>query len=266
MCRGGRLSLFGTHGPLLVKRPFFVPQRYPRWSFAKPRVICYLLWEWLFDILPARHTTMTLSENQLLLREGCKIVEALGKTLAPLTEVVLHDLTRPEHAIVAIANNLSGRSIGDPATSIGLARILDPSFPEILQNYPNCFPDGRPAKSTSIGLKNSKGEYVAAICLNMDMSMLSGVTAVLGQLAHVEEPSVGVQESFAPMTLASVRDALERFAAEHNTTPRALRPAQRREAIQTIARQGFLDLKNAQSVAAEVLGVSRSTVYSYLLK
>jgi predicted transcriptional regulator YheO len=40
-------------------------------------------------------------ENRLLLREGRKIVEALGKTLAPLVEVVLHDLTDPDHAVVA---------------------------------------------------------------------------------------------------------------------------------------------------------------------
>lgn len=37
-----------------------------------------------------------IEENRLLLREGRKIVEALGKTLAPLVEVVLHDLTDPD--------------------------------------------------------------------------------------------------------------------------------------------------------------------------
>ena len=100
-------------------------------------------------------------ENRLLLREGKKIVEALGKTLAPLVEVVLHDLKQPEHAVVAIANNLSGRQVGDAVTELGLARMTDPGFPEVVQNYANRFPDGRPAKSTSIGLKNSRGEYVA---------------------------------------------------------------------------------------------------------
>ena len=121
--------------------------------------------------------TGKLDENALLLREGRKIVEALGQTFAPLVEVVLHDLTDPDNAVVAIANNLSGRQPGDAVTEMGLARIADPAFPEVIANYANRFPDGRPAKSTSIGLKNSRGEYVGAICLNMDISMLAAAAA-----------------------------------------------------------------------------------------
>ncbi|HEV7799816.1 MAG TPA: PAS domain-containing protein, partial [Burkholderiales bacterium] len=106
-----------------------------------------------------------MTENELLLRESRKIVEALGKMFAPSCEVVLHDLTHPDHAIIAIETNLSGRQVGDPVTELGLARIEDPGFAEVVQNYPNHFPDGRPAKSTSIGIKNSKGQFIAAICL-----------------------------------------------------------------------------------------------------
>lgn len=205
-----------------------------------------------------------MTENQLLLRESAKIVEALGKTLQPLVEVVLHDLTQPEHAIVAIANNLSGRKEGDAATEIGLARIKDPKFPEVLQNYPNCFPDGRPAKSTSIGLKNSKGEYVAAICLNLDVSMINAVTASLGQLTQIQEQQIPIRESFTSVNVTAIADALEAFAARLNTTPRALSADQRRNAIRQLTEAGLMDLKNSQRVAAEVLGVARSTIYSYI--
>lgn len=62
-------------------------------------------------------------ENALLLREAEKIVQALGAMFAPSCEVVLHDLTQPGRAIVAIANNLSNRSIGDAASEMGLSLI-----------------------------------------------------------------------------------------------------------------------------------------------
>lgn len=207
---------------------------------------------------------MNLTENKLLLREGEKIVDAIGKTLAPLVEAVLHDLTRPERTVVAISNNLSGRNVGDPATEIGLARMFDPAFPEVLQNYPNRFPDGRPAKSTSIGLKNSKGKYVAAICLNVDISMLTTVAASLSQLAQTQTSPVAVRESLAPPRLDELRATLERYAAGQNTTPHALRPAQRREATRQLVQAGLMDLKNAQAVVADFFGVARSTVYTYL--
>lgn len=207
---------------------------------------------------------MKLTENQILIREGRKIVEALGEMLAPLVEVVLHDLTNPEHAIVAISNNLSGRNIGDPATEIGLARIMDPDFPAVLQNYPNYFPDGRPAKSTSIGLKNSCGTYVAAICLNMDISMLTSTATCILQLVQTQATQTTITESLAPRKLEEVRLSLERFAASHNTTPRAMTLAQRRESVRELASNGLLDVKNALTEVAHTLGVARSTVYTYL--
>ncbi|PUA20649.1 transcriptional regulator [Glaciimonas sp. PCH181] len=207
---------------------------------------------------------MKLTENQLLLREGAKIVDALGKTLAPLVEVVLHDLTQSAHTVIAISNNLSGRSVGDPATEIGLARMADPSFPEVLQNYANRFPDGRPAKSTSIGLKNSQGDYVAAICLNVDIAMLTSVTASLNQLAQTQASPTEIRESLVSHRLNTLRTMLESFASGLNSTPRALSPAQRREAVRQLAQAGLMDLKNAQSAVAEILGVARSTVYTYL--
>ncbi|WP_091994165.1 helix-turn-helix transcriptional regulator [Paraburkholderia lycopersici] len=202
-------------------------------------------------------------ENELLLREGEKIVAALGQTLAPLVEVVLHDLTRPGHSVVAIANNLSGRQIGDPATEMGLARITDRGFPEVVANYPNRFPDGRPAKSTSIGLKNSAGEYVAALCLNMDVSLLGAVTAGLGQLIQTGT-AAPVAESLVPSAVGCVREALERFAATRNTTPIGMTLAQRREAVRELAASGHLNLRHALADVAATLGVARSTVYTYL--
>jgi len=203
-------------------------------------------------------------ENRLLLREARKIVEALGQTLAPLVEVVLHDLTHPEHAVVAIANNLSGRQVGEPATELGLARITDPAYPEVIQNYPNHFPDGRAAKSTSIGLKNGAGEYVAAICLNLDTSLLGAVTASLGQLIQTSSGMPPVSESLAPRSAEAVRGALERFAAARNTTPMGMTLAQRREAMRELAQAGLLNLRRAYTEVAQTLGVARSTVYTYL--
>src|SRR3990167_5806992 len=118
-------------------------------------------------------------ENARLLKEAKKIVEALGRMFAPCCEVVLHDLTQPDHAIIAIECPLSGRKVGQPTTEMGLARISDPSFPDVIQNYANHFPDGRLVKSTSIGLRNSKGQCIAAICLNLDASLFSSMQKIL---------------------------------------------------------------------------------------
>ncbi|CAI0820206.1 Uncharacterized protein conserved in bacteria [Serratia ficaria] len=201
-------------------------------------------------------------ENALLLREAEKIVQALGAMFAPGCEVVLHDLTQPDHAIVAIANNLSNRRIGDAATEMGLERIASPEFPDVVQNYASAFPDGRPAKSTSIGLRNSQGAFVAAICLNLDVSIFNSVTAILQQLTAVVQSAP--QEVEGARSLSDIAAVINAFAASHATQPRALSSEQRLLVIQQLKRQGYLQLRGAATMAAEALGISRVSVYNLL--
>jgi len=205
---------------------------------------------------------MSLTEKELFLRECTKVVNALGQTLAPLVEVVLNDLTQPDNAIIAIENNLSGRKIGDPVTELGLARISNPDYPEVLLNYSNSLPDGRPVKSTSIGLKNDQGEYIAAICLNVDVSMLTSTAGILNQFVQTSQSNV--QESLSSPSLAAIETKIKKFAIGYNTTPHALSPVQRRELVKLLSEEGLMDLRHAHAMVADILGVARSTIYTYL--
>ncbi|HDL8032584.1 TPA: helix-turn-helix domain-containing protein, partial [Yersinia enterocolitica] len=100
------------------------------------------------------------------------------------------------------------------------------------------------------------------LCLNMDISLFSAVSASLSQLTQTTPTEI--QESLVSPRFEMLRTQLEQFAAAHNTTPRALNPAQRREIVRQLAQAGLMDLKNAQTVVANNLGVARSTVYTYL--
>lgn len=205
-----------------------------------------------------------MTEDELLLREAEKIVTAVGRMFPGLCEVVLHDLRDPEHSIRAIENNESGRSVGDPATELGIARVQDPGYPDVVQNYPNTFPDGRPAKSTSIGIRNSEGEYVAAICLNLDVSLFATVARSLHELVRTEEREQSVTETLRARTSAELRSLAQEFAAERGRAPHALDSAEKRKMVRFLRDEGFLDVKNAVRTLTGILGVSRATVYNYL--
>lgn len=210
------------------------------------------------------HPAPPMSEDDLLLREAEKIVTALGAMFPGLCEVVLHDLRDPRHAVRAIENNLSGRQVGAGATELGLARIEDPDYPGILQNYPNSFPDGRPAKSTSIGLKNSRGEYVAAICLNLDVSLLGTAARTLANLVRTDPSDEPVEETLRAQTVDELRAVVEEFAAARGSTPRGLDTAARRELVRALKDRGYLRVKHSVQALADLLGISRATVYNYL--
>jgi predicted transcriptional regulator YheO len=202
--------------------------------------------------------------DEHLIGEAEKIAVALGRMFPGLCEVVLHDLRDPRHAIRAIENNLSGRGVGDSATELGLARIADPQYPSVLQNYPNRFPDGRPVKSTSIGLKNAAGEYIAALCLNLDVSVLSPVTLTLSNLVateteHREQPL----ETLRDRNTRELRQTVEELAAERAATPRSLSRADKKALVRQLYQDGYFDSRDAAQTIADLLGVSRATVYNY---
>jgi predicted transcriptional regulator YheO len=204
-----------------------------------------------------------MTEDELLLREAEKIAQAIGRMFPGLCEVVLHDLRDPAHAVRAIEGGLSGRAVGDPATELGLARIADPGFPDVLQNYPNRFPDGRPAKSTSIGLRNRDGEYVAALCLNLDVSLLGSAAHALTRLTRTDDPAP-LAETLHARTGDELRALVEDYAAERGHTPLTLPAAGKKDLVRSLKARGFLELKNAVPALTELLGISRASVYNYL--
>jgi len=201
------------------------------------------------------------SETNTLLAQLDAIAEGLSATFAPFCEVVVHDLQNPEHAILSIRNNLSGRQVGAPATELGLARIASPDLPNIIANYTNQFADGRPAKSTSIGIKNEQGDYVATLCLNIDMTLFRGMQSALEQFTHAEKSAV--LESLEPNGSEAIRKYIDQFAARLATTARALKTADRKALLQELREQGLLDMKKSMETVAQHIGVSRASVYLY---
>lgn len=203
------------------------------------------------------------SDRELILREAARIVDALAETFAPICEVVLHDLSNPRHAIVKIENNVSGRSVGDPATELGLTRIANPDFPDKVINYANTLSDGRVVKSTSVGLKDSNGNYVAAICLNMDTSYLNGFADYLRILTATRNVDGELERIQGPRS-EDVANFVRAYALARNKAPKSLDSREKRALIAQLQEEGLMALKGSIDDVAKELGLSRSSIYYYL--
>ena len=200
-------------------------------------------------------------DRQVLFEQLRQVAQGLGETFAPFCEVVLHDLTTPKNAILAIHNNLSGRKVGQPATELGLARIANPNYPQVIANYANTLADGRQAKSTSIGIKDANGTYVAALCLNIDLTLFQSLQNVIGQFTRIDDAQ-GVRESLNPGGADAIRALIDQFAARLATTPRALKTEERRTLLRELKEAGCLQVRHSSEIIAAHLGVSRATVYA----
>jgi len=189
-----------------------------------------------------------------------QIAQGLAQTFAPFCEVVVHDLRDPKHAVLAIHNNLSGRATSDPATELGLARIADNNYPQILANYANQFADGRPAKSTSIGIKDADGRYVAALCMNVDLTLFRSMQSALEQFNGTDASPV--VESLDPANAEAIRRRIDQYAASLASSPQLLKAGPRRALMRELKAGGFLEVRRAIEIAAAHLGVSRATAYN----
>lgn len=204
---------------------------------------------------------MSQIDDKHLLMQLDTIAKGLSETFSPFCEVVVHDLGNPEHAILAIHNNLSGREIGDPATELGIARILSSEFPNIIANYANQFTDGRPVKSTSIGIKGSNGNYIAALCINIDLTLFQGLQNMINNFTQVNQNSI--IENLNSNGQDNIKHYIDHYASEHATTPRLLKANERKEVIMQLKQKGLLDIKKSMEIVAQYLGISRASAYLY---
>lgn len=204
------------------------------------------------------------TEKDLLLRELSNIAKALGETFAPYCEVIISDLSSPDHVVVQVENSLSGREVGDAASLIGLARLTDPSFPDIMTNLADAFRDGRPVKSTSIGIRDSSGKYVAALYINIDISYIRSVATYLNELIKVNDDSQPLYQTVSKQTGTDFYAKIAEYAARRNREPRSLTTDEKRELVQQLEKDGDMQIRGAAEKIASVIGVTRTQIYYYL--
>jgi predicted transcriptional regulator YheO len=189
------------------------------------------------------------------------VVAALARMHGPRCEVVLHDLRRPSSSIIAIENgSISGRSVGDPSTSLVLPVLRDPYGDHDKLGYRSQTPSGQPLKSSSVYFKDDTGRIFAAICLNWDISALLTAQEALAELVKTTET---VREDHYTDTNSFLESVLDDVLGSA-PVPARLPRAEKLRIISVLKDRGVFDIRRAADRVAIRLGVSRASVYAYL--
>ena len=128
---------------------------------------------------------MTSSSN-LILQHYIKLTEFLGKALGPDYEVALHDLTRKDRSIIAIANNyISGREVGAPLTNMSLGILRDKSYERMDYHlhYYSINVNGKDLRSSTFFIKDN-GKLIGLLCINFDDSRYRAISDHILKLCH----------------------------------------------------------------------------------
>jgi predicted transcriptional regulator YheO len=219
-------------------------------------------------------------EREAVINALRPVVPMLAAMAGPHLEVVLHDVSKPENSVIAIANgHISGRSVGSsvlegPQNDKGFAaatRIKSPdgAVHSIVENYVTVTADGRELRSASAIFRDAGGEPFATLCLNVD---LSGFKAAHGWLSQILKPMVSVVVPTTPDAPAapaeSQMDTLMQEIISEAVGPGGSAETMKREekiqAVGAMQRRGLFIVKGGVERAAAALGVSRFTVYNYM--
>jgi len=228
-----------------------------------------------FESRAPRVSGVTIPEGQvdLLLSALAPVVEAVGATVGPYCEVVLHDLRVPERSIHAIANGaVTGRRaggpvVGGPVKDIALG-LLDFGTREssLTVGYTTHTTDGRELRSTSLVLRSPQGRPVVALCVNVDLSAVTMARQLLDEIARpggeAAVPSKGEQ---APPDVDEIVAHIIQEAIDKVGTPvRYMEREQRLRAVRLMHERGLFLIRGGVERVAAALGISRFTLYSYL--
>ena len=185
------------------------------------------------------------------------IAEGIAAWLHPNAEVVLHDLETDR--VVKIWNNFSRRNPGEVsliAEEIQLEQGRDVYGPYERSNW-----DGRRLKCISSVVRDVSGERIGLLCLNLDVSSFDAFKGFLEAFAATSSPPTALVERD---WREQIHSALGEHLCEINTPLPALTRAQKIDAVRALDAKQLFATRNATQHVAEILEVSRATVYNWL--
>ncbi|MCR5177001.1 MAG: helix-turn-helix transcriptional regulator [Anaerovibrio sp.] len=196
------------------------------------------------------------------------MAEMLAKTFGDDCEVVIHDLADPAHSVVYVANNsVTGRRVGDSFDQLIKKVILSEKLKDdYVANYYFDAPNGKKIRSSTLLIKDDKGKLAGALCINLDTTRLSRHIEYLQSFLPGQRTEETGQASEADKEPDNVNDMITRLMEGiiGSEGGDGLTRDGRIEKIRFMDEKGIFLMKGSVEKAAEMLGVNKVTIYSYL--
>lgn len=182
------------------------------------------------------------------------VAEAISLLFSPHVEVVIHNYKTK--CIEAIFNNLSKRKVGDESL------LDDTESEELFLPYFKVNWDGKKMKAVSAVLKNREGKPIGLLCINLDLSKWEEMHHfLLGFLeSKLEKPDFLFKNDWREKINVYVANYLK----THGLSLKSLNRHEKQNLILALRKEGAFETKNGAIYIAEVLQISRATVYNYL--
>lgn len=188
------------------------------------------------------------------------VAQAISLLLHPHGEVVIHDLKTGK--IAAIYNNFSKREVGDDSLIEELADYTQ--LPDVFPVYAKTNWDGRKMKSTTATIRNKKGNPVGLLCINLDISRWDELRHFLDEWSSTQNHQNQTDILFKDDWREKINLYVSEYLKKEGAILKMLSKEKKQDLIKALHREGAFKAKNAATYVADVLDLSRATIYNYL--
>ncbi len=212
-------------------------------------------------------TGITLTEtDRQILQSYRNVVAGLENYLGEGYEIVLHSLESMEHSVIAIANgHHTGRQEGSPITDLAL-HMLHSIEEEEQTGFISYFSKnrkGEPLRSSTIVIYGENHRAIGLLCFNFYLNT-SVYTVVANLMDESKNTPPMITETFVDNAEDLLSRVVEQVRQDVNNDGRILSSLKNKEIIRRCHAQGVFQIKNAVSRVAQLLGISKNTVYLHL--
>ena len=218
-----------------------------------------------------KHGIELTPTDQAILQAFSRFCDGLSEYLGSGYEIVLHSLGDHDHsAIKVLHGEHTGRKAGAPITDLALFMLDDfyrnggkQGCPPYLSRNRN----GDPLMSTTIPIYGENNRIIGLLCMNFFLAI--PFNEFIQRFMPVDAIPALYKEK-APKKesyMEDVRDVLKSAVAEAEEELREQSVSSsnwNREIIGKLQERGIFNLKNAVQECADVLGISKNTVYLHL--
>ncbi|EKQ5163076.1 PAS domain-containing protein [Salmonella enterica] len=199
-------------------------------------------------------------------------MDALVATLYSNQEIVLHDLTTPEHSVVKIINgHISGRQVGDsvlsgPDKDLGFAALLSARrknrAPIVIMDYKTISSTGKELNSASTIYYSSVGQPILAFCINIDNSINNKLKENLNELIALS--TVGKVKTNNKDIDNVIETTIKEIVDKYSSNGAKVNREKRLKIVAELKQKGIFKMRGSIQLVASMLGVTRYTVYNDL--
>jgi predicted transcriptional regulator YheO len=215
--------------------------------------------------LQPMNTTFT-EYDHLILQSYDAVVEGLAEYLGPASEIVLHSLEDYQHSVTKIANgHHTGREIGAPITNRALEMLqeIEQSHVKKSLSYFTRSKNNRLMKSSTIAIKGDGGKIIGLLCINMNIDE-SFAEVLQTFLPQPDMESRGQAEHFTSSVEEMIQATIERTIEEVDASQDISYANRNKHIIGLLHERGVFNMRDAVTIVANALRISKHTVYLHL--